>query len=130
MASVPGYWRERAQRYRYEGNKCTSCGKVFFPPRRTCGPDCKGELVAHTLSQTGKVLTYTVIHIGPSQFTDETPYAMAICEMDGGGRITAQLVDCPPDKIEVGLPVRIEFRKIQEDGHAGILMYGYKVVPG
>jgi uncharacterized protein len=38
-------------------------------------------------------------------------------------------VDCPHDKLAVGMAVQIEFRKIQEDGHAGILMYGYKVVP-
>ncbi|MEP0813114.1 MAG: Zn-ribbon domain-containing OB-fold protein [bacterium] len=129
--SVPGYWREQPQRYRYEANRCKSCGKVFFPPRRVCEPGCDpANLEPCKLSQTGKVLTYTIIHIGPTQFADEAPYAMAICEMDGGGRITAQLVDCPFDKIEVGMPVRIEFRKIQQDGHAGILMYGYKVVPG
>jgi uncharacterized OB-fold protein len=43
--------------------------------------------------------------------------------------LTAQVVDVPLEDIKVGMPVRIEFRKIQKDGHAGILMYGYKVVP-
>jgi uncharacterized OB-fold protein len=129
MASVPNYWRQEPQRYRYEANKCESCDKVFFPPRRCCGLDCAEELKPVTLATTGKVLTYTIIHIAPTQFTDEAPYAMAICEMDGGGRITAQLVDCPFADIKIGMPVRIEFRKIQQDGHHGILMYGYKVVP-
>lgn len=129
MASVPNYWRQEPQRYRYEANKCESCDKVFFPPRRVCGLDCAEELKPVTLATTGKVLTYTIIHIAPTQFTDEAPYAMAICEMDGGGRITAQLVDCPFADIKIGMPVRIEFRKIQQDGHHGILMYGYKVVP-
>jgi uncharacterized OB-fold protein len=129
MASVPNYWRQEPQRYRYEANKCESCDKVFFPPRLSCGLDCAEELKPVTLATTGKVLTYTIIHIAPTQFTDEAPYAMAICEMDGGGRITAQLVDCPFANIKIGMPVRIEFRKIQQDGHHGILMYGYKVVP-
>ena len=130
MAFIPSYWRERAQRLRYEGNKCEGCNEVFFPPRRACGIKCDEELKPHTLSTTGKVLSYTVIRIAPTQFTDEAPYAMAICEMDGGGRITAQLVDCPFEDIKIGMPVRIEFRLIQKDGHHGILMYGYKVVPG
>jgi uncharacterized OB-fold protein len=129
MASVPNYWRQEPQRYRYEANKCESCDRVFFPPRLSCGLDCAEELKPVTLATTGKVLTYTIIHIAPTQFTDEAPYAMAICEMDGGGRITAQLVDCPFANIKIGMPVRIEFRKIQQDGHHGILMYGYKVVP-
>ena len=75
------------------------------------------------------MLTYTVIHIPPTQFSDEAPYALAVCEMTDGARLTAQVVDCPLDKIEIGMPVRIEFRKIQQDGEAGVLMYGYKVVP-
>ncbi len=129
MASVPGYWRERAQRLRYEGNKCTETGEVFLPPRRTADPFGESTLEPHTLSTTGKVLTYTVIRVAPTQFVDEAPYAIAICEMDGGGRITAQLVDCPFENIKIGMPVRIEFRLIQKDGHHGILMYGYKVVP-
>jgi uncharacterized OB-fold protein len=49
--------------------------------------------------------------------------------MDDGARLTAQVVDVPLDNIEIGMPVRIEFRKIQKDGEAGLLMYGYKVVP-
>jgi len=138
MAFIPSYWRETPQRYRYEGNKCTTSsgkcdcdceGQVFFPPRRTCSPWCDCEMEPCTIATTGKLLTYTVIRIPPTQFGDEAPYALGICEMDDGARLTAQVVDVPLEEIKVGMPVRIEFRKIQQDGHAGILMYGYKVVP-
>jgi uncharacterized protein len=129
MSSIAGYWRETPQRYRYEANKCKECGRVFFPPRRSCGPWCSCHLEPHTMAATGKLLTYTIIHIAPDQFGDEAPYILGICEMTDGARITAQVVDCPHDKLAVGMAVQIEFRKIQEDGHAGILMYGYKVVP-
>lgn len=137
MAFIPSYWRETPQRYRYEGNKCagsdckcsTTKDCVFFPPRRTCSPweDC--TLEPCSIATTGKLLTYTVIRIPPTQFGDEAPYAMGICEMDDGARLTAQVVDVSLEDIKVGMPVRIEFRKIQQDGHSGILMYGYKVVP-
>jgi uncharacterized protein len=129
MALIPSYWRETPQRYRYEGNRCKECGKVFFPPRRSCGPWCSCTLEPHVMATAGKLLAYTIIYIAPDQFTDEAPYALGICEMADGARITAQLVDCPHDQIKLGMPVQIEFRKIQEDGAAGILMYGYKVVP-
>lgn len=128
-AFIPSYWREQPQRFRYEGNKCTKCGRVFFPPRRTCDPWCACELQPCTMATTGKLLTYTTIHVGPQQFGDEVPYVLGICEMADGTRITAQVVDLAKEGPAVGMPVRIEFRKIQQDGEAGILMYGYKVVP-
>ena len=136
MAFIPSYWRETPQRYRYEGNKCVKCdhqcdceGQVFFPPRRVCSPwgNCQMEPV--TIATTGKLLTFTIIRIPPTQFSDEAPYALGVCEMDDGARLTAQVVDCPLDEIEIGMPVKIEFRLIQRDGEAGILMYGYKVIP-
>jgi len=141
MAFIPSYWREQAQRYRYEGNQCVKCdcqddgrcdfgpGHVFFPPRRVCCPWHTCQLEPHRIATTGKLLTYTIIVIPPTQFGDEAPYALGICEMDDGARLTAQLVDVPHDQIEIGMPVRLEFRKVQKDGEAGILMYGYKAVP-
>jgi hypothetical protein len=81
------------------------------------------------LGDRGKLLTYTVIRVGPSDLCEETPYAVGIAELDGGVRLTAQIADCGFDEIEVGMPVRIEFRKIREEGEAGIICYGYKFVP-
>ena len=34
-----------------------------------------------------------------------------------------------PEQLEVGMKLKLEFRKIQQDGEAGILCYGYKCVP-
>mgnify|MGYP002065902186 CR=1 FL=1 len=38
-----------------------------------------------------------------------------------------EIVDCDPEKISIGDRVRMEFRKIQEDGDAGIICNVYKV---
>ena len=81
------------------------------------------------LPDTGKLLTYTVIRVAPSQFTDEAPYALGIAELSNGVKLTAQVVDCDVDKIKVGMEVRIEFRRIQTHDTHGVLSYGYKFVP-
>jgi uncharacterized OB-fold protein len=123
------YWRETPQRYRLEAGKCLGCGKVCFPPRLIC-PKCgyrKFEKIR--LSDEGVIKTYTVIRVAPSQFSTQSPYAVGIVELDGGVCITAQIVDVPLDSISLGQRVRVEFRRIQEDGAAGILCYGYKCVP-
>ncbi|MFH0779129.1 MAG: Zn-ribbon domain-containing OB-fold protein [Candidatus Eisenbacteria bacterium] len=123
------YWREIPQRYRLEAGKCKSCGRTCFPPRLIC-PKCGSrEFEKVNLSDKGVVKTFTVIRVAPSQFADDAPYAIGIVELEGGVKITAQIVDCPLEEIKMGQKVKVEFRRIQEDGTSGILCYGYKCVP-
>jgi uncharacterized OB-fold protein len=75
------------------------------------------------------VETFTVIRVGPTDFRDSVPYAIGIVELDGGVKIQCQIADCDDEDLEIGMPVKIEFRKVKEEGEAGILCYGYKAVP-
>ena len=126
--SVARYWREIPQRYRLEASKCKKCGKVFFPPRLICDKCKSQEFTKITLPDEGKILTYTVIHVAPSGFTDQSPYAVGIIDMGNNVKITSQIVDCNPDEISIGKKVKIAFRKINEQGEAGIKCYGYKCI--
>jgi hypothetical protein len=129
MQTPAKYWREIPQRYRLEAAKCGSCAHVCFPPRLRC-PKCGSrDFVTVRLPGEGQILTYTIIRVAPSQFSDQAPYAVGIVELDGGVRITTQIADCEFDKLAVGQRVRVEFRRIQKEGASGILCYGYKVVP-
>jgi len=69
------------------------------------------------------------VNASPSGFADQAPYAVGIVKLDDGVEVTAQIVDCELDKLAIGQRVRIEFRKLQEDGESGIFCYGYKFVP-
>jgi uncharacterized OB-fold protein len=129
MPTPSRYWREIPQRYRLEAGKCKKCGFVCFPPRLIC-PKCGWrEFETINLSDRGKVLTYTVIRVAPHQFVDQAPYAVGIVELEDGVKLTGQLVDCEFDQLKIGLPVRIEFRKLYQEGEGGIICYGYKFVP-
>jgi len=126
--SVAKYWREVPQRFRYEAKKCTKCGSISFPPRLVC-PECGSRSFEdYVMKDTGKILTFTTIEVGPPQFADQVPYSVGIIELDDGARITAQITDVDPAKLKIGDRVKLEFRKIQDDGKAGIIMYGYKAV--
>jgi uncharacterized OB-fold protein len=125
----PRYWREIPARLRLEGSCCKSCGHVAYPSRPVC-PKCgKTESETKALSLTGKVVTSTVVHVGPTDLTMEAPYAMAIVETPEKARLTVQVADCDPDSVQPGMDVRLEFRRIRKEGHSGILCYGYKGVP-
>ncbi len=127
--AVPSYWRAIPQRYRYEAAKCASCGKIFFPPRMLCDRCKSRKFEKIRLSREGTVVTFTIIRVAPSQFVDQAPYPVAIIELTEGIKICAQIADCDPEHIKIGMPVKLEFRKISEDGEAGIIHYGYKAVP-
>jgi len=123
------YHREKPQRYRLEAGKCSGCGRVAFPPRLVC-PSCKGQnFETVKLSEDGTLLTYTVVRVASDKFSKETPFAVGIVELSDGVRITTQLADVDPDELKTGRKVKMVFRKVQEDGRAGILCYGYKFVP-
>ncbi len=122
-------WREYPQRYRLEAGACTACDFVAFPPRLVC-PKCGGrEFVPAKLAEAGRLLTYTIIRVPPQPFEDQAPYAVGMAELDDGVKLTAQVVDCDFDALAVGMRVRLEFRKLSEDGGAGVIHYGYKFVP-
>ena len=126
--SVAKYWREIPKRFRFEANKCKKCGFISFPPRLIC-PECGSRSFEdYTLKDSGKILTYTVIDVGPTQFADQVPYCVAIVELEDGAKITTQIADYEKGKINIGDKVRLEFRKIQQDGKSGIILYGYKAV--
>jgi uncharacterized OB-fold protein len=77
----------------------------------------------------GKVVTYTIVRVAEPRFSDSVPYGVAIVELTNGTRITAMLADVDLDTIDIGMEVKIEFRKMYSDGEAMLHCYGYKCVP-
>lgn len=129
MISPGRSWREFPQRYRLEAAKCTSCGKILYPPRVVC-PECKAaEFETIVLPRTGKVVTFTVVRVPPAGFTEQTPLPIALVELMDGVRVMVQVGDlADADELEIGMPVRLEFRRISWDGDAGLIFYGHKAV--
>ncbi len=129
MPTPSRYWREIPQRYRLEAAKCKNCGFIAFPPRLVC-PRCQSRVFETIiLADAGKIVTYTIIRVPPHPFSDQAPYAVGIVELDDGVRLTGQIVDCAFEELKIGRRVKIEFRKIYEEGEAGVIYYGYKFVP-
>ena len=129
MIGSARYWRETPQRYRYEAARCTGCGRVYFPPRNACSRCRCRSFEKTTLPREGTLDTFTVIRVAPSGFGDQVPYAVGIVSLEGGVKLTAQVVDCDPDELAIGDRLRLEFRRVRQDGASGILCYGYKFVP-
>ncbi len=122
-------WREQPQRYQMKANKCKKTGKIFFPPRLVAPGNLNAEFEDCELGSKGKVITYTIIIVPPDPYSDLAPYALAVIETPEGARFTAQITDCMPEDVKIGMDVEFELRKLYEDNEASIIYYGYKAVP-
>jgi uncharacterized OB-fold protein len=132
--SIARFWRETPQRYNLGGVKCTNCRTVYFPPRSVC-PTCSmhrhsiGKLVPIQLSGEGEVLSFTIVHDAAIGFEMQVPYVLAIVKTREGPNLTGQVVDVDPAEVKIGLKVHATFRKLREEGKAGVIHYGYKFAP-
>ncbi len=74
----------------------------------------------------GKIYSFTLVNASPVGFEFETPYFIAIIELDNGVKVLSQVVDSEEEKVKIGAPVKVVFRRIQTDGEQGAIAYGYK----
>lgn len=122
-------WRLIPRRYRMEAGKCKQCGSIHFPARLIC-PSCSSrEFETIRLSGKGEIESFTIIRVAPTGFRDIAPYAIGIIRLDEGIRIMGQVVDCDEEGLKIGQRVTSQFRRINEEGKTGMILYGYKFVP-
>ncbi len=132
--SIARFWRETPRRYNLGGSKCTNCGTAYFPPRSVC-PTCArhresiGKMVPFQLSGEGEVYSFTTVHEPAEGFEMQVPYVLALVRTVEGPMLTGQIVDLAPEEVRIGLKVRATFRKLREEGKAGVIHYGYKFAP-
>jgi scaffold protein (connect acetoacetyl-CoA thiolase and HMG-CoA synthase) len=132
--SIARFWRETPRRYNLGGSRCPTCKTVYFPPRPVC-PVCTkhrqsiGRMEPFQLSGEGEVVTFTIVHDAAEGFEMQVPYVLAIVRATEGPQLTGSVVDIEPSEVKIGLRVRATFRKLREEGAAGVIHYGYKFAP-
>ena len=93
-----------------EGHKCKECSSIFLGERNICSNCFSREgMEAIKLSNTGKLYSYSIVFRSFPGI--DVPYISAIVDLDGGGTVKGNLIDCDPDpeKIEFDMPVEVVF---------------------
>jgi uncharacterized OB-fold protein len=110
-----GFW-EGVQRHQLLIQRCTDCGTLRHPWLPGCNA-CGGlDWDTAEASGEGTVYSYVVMHHPPFPAFDP-PYAVGLIELAEGVRIVSNVVGVPYDKVRIGLPVRLEFQRYDdEDG--------------
>ena len=93
-----------------EGHKCGECNSIFLGERKVCS-NCtaRGKIEPVKLSNKGKLYSYSIPFRSFPGI--DVPYISAIVDLDGGGTVKGNLIDCDPDpeKIEFDMPVEVVF---------------------
>jgi uncharacterized OB-fold protein/acyl dehydratase len=94
--------------------RCASCGRLRHPPGPMC-PDCRSvEWDFVEASGRGQVYSF-VVHHHPPIPGFQTPYVVALVELEEGTRLVANLIDLEPEKVEIGMPVEVAFVQVDPD---------------
>ena len=132
--SIPTYWKSIPQRYCLIALKCKTCGALNFPARDICvGCGNKSEYESVPLKGRGRIYSYTIIYAGgaPPEFEEQErlsgAFGVAVIELEEGLKIVAQMTDCKPSELAIGMTVEPVFRRIYEDDN--IIRYGIKFRP-
>jgi uncharacterized OB-fold protein len=94
--------------------RCERCGIAIFPPQEFCPHDLSTDLRWREASGTGTVYSYTTVW-RPQTPAFDVPYVVAVVELDEGPCMVTNIIDCPHDKVTIGMPVEVAFRE-EEDG--------------
>ena len=118
-------FRDRGELLPLHGGKCRACGVVQFPRHRVC-IECGhgGGLEDVSLERRGTLFTFTNDYLFESA---DPPTTHGVVDLEGGGRVYLQLTDCDADRVAIGMPLELTFRRLHDGG--GFHNYFWKARP-
>jgi hydroxymethylglutaryl-CoA synthase len=128
--SLQSRWRERKAIYALYGAKCKKCGAPQFSqigqtPRICVNCQAKDQFEPYKFSdRKAKLFSYAIDQLQP---TLNPPGVNGVIDFEGGGRLICELTDCDIDKVRVGMPLEMTFRKMFTS--RGIHNYFWKAKP-
>lgn len=106
--AAPWWEGVAAGELRYQ--RCDDCAKVVFYPRAVCVNCLSSRLTWQVSEGRGVVYATTVVHRAPDpRLADETPYVLALVDLDEGFRMLTRIVEADPEQVRVGDPVALVF---------------------
>ena len=92
----------------------TRAARCGFPPGPAC-PDCGALDRGHVVAVgRGTVFSY-VVHRHPPVPGKELPIVIALIDLDEGVRMVGEVVDVADDEIEIGMPLQVDYNRIDDD---------------
>jgi uncharacterized OB-fold protein len=97
--------------------RCQECRYYVHYPRPVCPKCLSMSLAPEQVSGRGTLFSYTVtMQAFHPYFTDRLPYVLAVVALEEQDdlRLTTNIVECPEERLALGLPVEVTFRDVGE----------------
>ena len=108
-----GFW-EGVSRHLLLIQRCDGCGTLRFPWLPGCNACGCPDWDTVEAGGEGTVYSYVVMHHPPFPAFDP-PYAVGLIELAEGVRMISNVVGVPHDRVRIGMPVRLEFERVDEE---------------
>jgi len=107
------FWAGTA-RHELRIQRCGECGALRHPPGPTCLA-CGGAKPDYVVAAgTGEIYSY-VVHHHPPVPGRQVPFVVALVQLPEGVRMVGELLGASPEQVRIGMPVRIEFARVDEE---------------
>ena len=95
--------------------RCRRCGTWQYWPRPVCMRCISRDLEWKEAAGRGVVYSFTITRLPPEGFEGLEPYVLASVDLPEGTRMMARLLNCPIDRVRIGLPVRVVWEKLTDE---------------
>ena len=87
--------------------ECTGCGARYFDRRNACAKCGSQGFSKKAVANTGVLTSFTIVQRAAPGV--KTPFVSGTVKLDGGGVVTANVVDTEPtpEHVSLGMPVKL-----------------------
>jgi hypothetical protein len=106
--TIEEFYRSAGEK-RLMAAKCNKCGELLLPPKPMCTKCLSTDLKWVELGKRGELLTYTVIHVAPTQFQSMVPYVVGVVKLKDDLKLPGMIRGVEPEEIKVGMELEVDF---------------------
>lgn len=114
------YWRAAA-RGELCIQSCGECGALAHPPVPLCPVCHSAERQSRRVSGLGRITSFMIVHHPPNPWF-EMPIAVVSVELAEGPQVTSNIVEVPPDEVDIGMEVEVLFAGT-DDPEVGVPLF-------
>lgn len=110
VPATVSFW-EGTQAGELRVQRCDGCGTHIFYPRTHC-PSCGGGKLSWARASGRATLhSYVISHMAMPGWQGETPYVIAVVQLEEGPRMMSSLVGVPadPQHLQLDMPLEVVF---------------------
>jgi len=109
------FW-DACKRHELRIQRCSACGHYQFYPRMYCAQCFSDGVEWVPASGHATVLSFTIVRrpVSPA-YAPDVPYVVALVTLEEGPTMMTNIVECEPEKVEIGMRVAVTFEDWSED---------------